>query len=721
MGQRAPALSVEQFDIDPYPAYAHLRRHDPVAWMPWAHSYFVTRWDDVRALAANPDTFSAAVHDSPLTTAIGPNLLHSDGTYHDQLRAPLTDNLRPAAIARRMRGVVESLVEELLDRFESGGEVDLIADFAQPLAIRVLTEVTGLPAVSETTLIRWLEGIAAGASNYERDPAKTALSIAANAEMESMLADSLRVGPRDGSLIAALSATPIDGRPMAFQELAATVKLLIIGGMQEPRDLFGFAADAMLQRADIRDRLLSDPTAFGPLIEESLRWGSPVGTVTRRTTHPVTLSGVDLPEGAVLAGVISSANRDESHWDNPDEFDIDRTDFQHLAFNAGAHACVGASLARMEATHAIRELVTQFPDVELVAGPIVSRGWEFRGPVSIPVRLGRRVGATSANRVRVGATRDLRVTALEEVSSDVLLLSLEPDDGSPLPSAEPGAHIDVTIPGDTAKPERQYSLTGPQLGTEQWQIAVRRQEMGGGGSLWLHREVAAGDSLRVGVPRNHFRLVDAPGYIFIAGGIGITPILPMLDRARRSGRPWRLHYIGRSLDSMPFRDLVRGAETILWDTNRTGRPELDTLVEGMPPESAVYCCGPESLLDAIEARSVSGSGPWSNLKLHVERFAPRLRASAGSANDTAFDVDLQRSGRTVHVARDCSLLDALQASDILVPSTCREGTCGSCETAVLAGEIDHRDSVLDPDERARNDAMMVCVSRARSPRLVLDL
>jgi ferredoxin-NADP reductase len=279
----------------------------------------------------------------------------------------------------------------------------------------------------------------------------------------------------------------------------------------------------------------------------------------------------------------------------------------------------------------------------------------------------------------------------------------------------------LLLTSGTTKSERQYSLTGPQLGTDRWQIAVRRQDEGRGGSLWIHNEVAVGDSLRVGVPRNHFRFVDAPGYVFVAGGIGITPILPMLDRARRSDRPWRLHYIGRSLDSMPFRDLVEGAETVLWDTNRTGRPGLDYLVQGMPPGSAVYCCGPESLLDDIEDRSVSGSGPWSNLKLRVERFAPRVRTSAGGADDTAFDVDLQRSGRTVHVERDCSLLDALQAADVLVPSTCREGTCGSCETAVLAGEIDHRDSVLDPDERARNDAMMVCVSRARSPRLVLDL
>jgi cytochrome P450 len=129
-------ITVAQMDLDPYPIYARLRREKPVAWMPWAHSFFVNRWDDVQAMAADPETFSAAVHDSPLTSAIGPNLLHSDGAYHSQLRAPLTDNLRPAAIARRMRDVVATLVDRLLDRLEPGTEVDLIADLAQPLAIR---------------------------------------------------------------------------------------------------------------------------------------------------------------------------------------------------------------------------------------------------------------------------------------------------------------------------------------------------------------------------------------------------------------------------------------------------------------------------------------------------------------------------------------------------------------------------------------------------------
>jgi ferredoxin len=182
-----------------------------------------------------------------------------------------------------------------------------------------------------------------------------------------------------------------------------------------------------------------------------------------------------------------------------------------------------------------------------------------------------------------------------------------------------------------------------------------------------------------------------------------------------------LHYIARSLATMPFRDRLTGPETTFWATSTIGRPDLDALVADVPEGSAVYCCGPVSLIEEIENRHASGIGPWSHLTLRVERFAPRPSASVGSEADFAFDVELRRTGRTVHVARDCTILDALQGANVLVPSTCREGTCGSCETAVLAGDIDHRDSVLNPAERARNNALMVCVSRARSPRLVLDL
>jgi cytochrome P450/ferredoxin-NADP reductase len=724
----ADDVTIEQLDRDPYPAYAALRREQPVAWIPWAHAFFITRWDDVRALAADPETFSAAVHDSPLTATIGPNLLHSDGACHAQIRAPLTENLRPAAIARNIRAIVESLADKLVDTLEEGSEIDLVPQFAQPLAIRVLTEVTGLPPVDSEILVRWLDGIAAGAANYERDPAKSRLAELAGAEIDTTLARQIHAGAPDGSIIAALRHTPVDGRPMDFSQISATVKLLIIGGMQEPRDLFGFAIGAYLQRPDIRDRIGQSPDAAAQLIEESLRWGSPVGTVTRKTTRPVTLAGVELPAGAVLAGVISSANRDERHWDHPDDFNIDRGDFQHLAFNTGVHACVGATLARTQARLALQALTRRFPGLEAV-GPVKTRGWEFRGPVSIPVRLlrNRRRPALPPRPTRIDRPfRPLRVSAATMIAADVRLLSLTALDGEPLPVYQPGSHIDIAVPLPASPAPgglrlRQYSLTGEPGTAGQWQIAVRKQPGGRGGSLWLHESAKVGDLLEVGRPRNNFGLVDAPAYLFIAGGIGITPMVPLIAEVTRAGRPWHLHYVGRATQSMPFLRQLASPHTRIWTTSIHGRPDLDALVEPAPPGSAVYCCGPTELIDDIEARHVRGEGPWAGLSLHVERFAPRAALGPGTGSGKSFDVYLQRTGVTIRVEPGRTVLSALQDAGILIPSTCREGTCGSCETAVLAGEIEHRDSVLSVHERARGQSMMVCVSRARSGRLVLDV
>jgi hypothetical protein len=369
-------ITVAELEEDPYPIYARWRAERPVVWVEWAKAFFVTRWQDVRALAADPETYSARVESSPLTKAIGPNMLHSEGEQHRRLRKPLTRRLRPAALAE---GIVDGVVREAVEVLEAGQEVDLVAEFAQPVAVRVLTEVTGLPEVPEGEVLGWLNGIAAGASNYEGDEGKKEQADEAGQQVDAMVRRRLEEGVPEGSVLAAL----VDAEA-TFGEVAATVKLLLVGGIQEPRDLFGFAMGAYVERPEMRERVRDDE---GALVEEALRWGSPVGTVTRRVTKAARLSGVDIPEGAVVAGVLSSANRDERRWERPDEFDIGRKDLQHIAFNAGPHACVGASLARLEVRLAVKRLVERFPDMTLLE-PITLRGWEFRGPVALKVKLG---------------------------------------------------------------------------------------------------------------------------------------------------------------------------------------------------------------------------------------------------------------------------------------------------------------------------------------------
>jgi ferredoxin-NADP reductase len=280
--------------------------------------------------------------------------------------------------------------------------------------------------------------------------------------------------------------------------------------------------------------------------------------------------------------------------------------------------------------------------------------------------------------------------------------------GDELPPWTPGAHIDVEIrPGL----RRQYSLCGDPADRDHWRIAVLREDPGRGGSRYLHDEVEAGATLRVGQPRNNFPLVPAAGYVFVAGGIGITPLLPMLRAAHAAGTDWTLYYGGRRRARMAFLDALAGyGERVrILPEDECGLLPLAEIVHER--DHPVYCCGPEPLLAAAERLCPPG-------RLRVERFHPRDGAQEGPAEE--FEVVASASGRTVRVAPGESVLDALDDAGVPVPASCREGTCGTCETAVLEGEIDHRDSVLSDEERASGKTMMICVSRARSARLVLD-
>ncbi|MYS69903.1 2Fe-2S iron-sulfur cluster binding domain-containing protein, partial [Streptomyces sp. SID5926] len=283
-----------------------------------------------------------------------------------------------------------------------------------------------------------------------------------------------------------------------------------------------------------------------------------------------------------------------------------------------------------------------------------------------------------------------------------------------LPAWEPGAHVDVVLgPGL----ERQYSLCGDPADRAEWRIAVLREKDGRGGSAYVHGELRAGDEVRVRGPRNNFRLEPAPRYRFVAGGIGITPVLPMLAAAEEAGAEWTLLYGGRTRAGMAFtQELARyGDRVTLVPEDESGLLDLASVLDDLSPDTLVYCCGPGPLLDAVEARCPAGS-------LRVERFRPKeADADASAEGEAEFEAVLARSGRTVVVPPGVSVLDAVRGAGVEVLYSCTEGTCGTCETEVVEGDPDHRDSVLTEEERAAGETMLICVSRCRGRRLVLDL
>ncbi|SMF32637.1 PDR/VanB family oxidoreductase [Streptomyces sp. Amel2xC10] len=290
----------------------------------------------------------------------------------------------------------------------------------------------------------------------------------------------------------------------------------------------------------------------------------------------------------------------------------------------------------------------------------------------------------------------LRVAARETPADGVVRLRLE---GRDLPRWEPGAHIDVVLPSGLV---RQYSLCGDPADTGAYTIAARLVADGRGGSREVHEELREGTEVEVRGPRNRFPLVAAPSYLFVAGGIGITPVLPML-RALPETADWRLVYAGRTRASMPFLAEIEafGGERV---TVVEGRPDAGALPSDLPEGTAVYCCGPEGLMAAVAERFPA---------VRIERFG--ARAAAGGA----FEVELRRTGRVLTVPADSSVLSAVRAE---LPGTlysCEQGFCGTCQQRVLEGEVDHRDELLTDDERT--DSMLICVSRAHTERLVLDM
>lgn len=314
----------------------------------------------------------------------------------------------------------------------------------------------------------------------------------------------------------------------------------------------------------------------------------------------------------------------------------------------------------------------------------------------------------------MSSTLDLIVTESETLADGVVGLTFENADGGELPEWDPGAHLDLML---TDTLVRQYSLCSDPGDRRRWKIGVLLQPDGRGGSAFVHQQLHVGSTVRASGPRNLFSLQPARHYQFIAGGIGITPIIAMITAADAQGADWRLLYGGRRRSSMAFLDRLQsyGDRVTVWPEDECGLLDLDSVLGSPRDGTLVYSCGPEGMLNAVER----ACGAWPAGTLHTERFT--AEPPAPDPDSAPFDVVCDRSGITVRISPEDSILEVLRAKGVNVLSSCMSGICGTCETPVLEGEPDHRDSVLDDEDKAAGDCMMICVSRSRSPQLVLDI
>ena len=389
------AISLEQLDDDPYPVYAWLRQHAPVAWIPAVGLWLVTTWAAVEEAAGDAERFSAGVTPSPLERTMGEgNILLIDGPRQKRLRQALDPSLRPRQVEQHAVPLIAPLVESYLGRIEERGHADLMAEYFEPISVRSLALVLGIAEIDDGTLRRWFAEMAIGATNFEGDAEKDRIGMGASREVDERLAPIMRrmFSEPDGTTISNMLQEADGSFEQRVAWIMPTIKIIITGGMQEPGHACGSTVFGLLGSPAQSEALAADPAGLvRPAVEEGLRWISPIGTQTRRATRATMLAGIEVPAGANLGLLVSAANRDPLAWgDDAERYDLFREKRPHGGFGFGTHFCPGHHLSRVQMRLAIEALYARCRNLRLdPARPSVLRGWEFRAPAHLHVRWDR--------------------------------------------------------------------------------------------------------------------------------------------------------------------------------------------------------------------------------------------------------------------------------------------------------------------------------------------
>lgn len=727
-------LSFAVYD-HPYEIYKQLRDHTPVYYNERRNLWVVSRHADVKACLRNHDQlvnkFGNDIDGTHDTMAVG-FLVCQDPPRHSVLR----DAVRRSFGAREILAMEDRTRErarELLNGLVAAGGGDFAAEVAIPLGFDAALRLVGAPTEDVPIFVEHFLRVMERTVGMLGVPEA---ALAASAETEERIAEV--VEHRRQEIVDGIATDSADAITQILlsearggvdpAEVVGLAHLVLSAATDAPAALLTQCLNVLMAYPHLVEALRHHPEKIANFVEEVLRFDGPAQNLSRQAVSDVVLGDVTIPAGSRVMVLMASANRDERVFEDPDVFDLDRVftpETKTMAFGEGIHSCMGAPLARLVARVMIEELV-QRAELRVIGNPVRWVKQMVRGFSSLPVEViedpyERLTGAEQHHATKLTLTGSLQefqtpvtVAAKTVESEGVVSLELRLPDGADLPAWEPGAHVDLLLEGAAT---RQYSLCGDPADAGTYRLGVLRDENGRGSSKFVHDRLEAGDTVHVRGPRNNFPLIESKTFLFIAGGIGITPILAMVRAAEASGADWKLVYGGRSRVSMAFLDelALYGDRVQLCPQDETGLLDLKALLAIPDADTKIYCCGPEPLLNAVEANCAH----WPTGSLHLERFVAKPLSEP--VLSTPFEVYLAKTGVTVTVDPDQSVLAAVESAGVKVLSSCQEGTCGTCETEVLEGVPDHRDSVLDAEARERGDCMMICVSRSCSPRLVLDL
>lgn len=698
---------------------------------------YLTRYADVFAVARNDAHFSSTRKAAGLE---GTAIVIPSGPFGGTMQYPLEmdppDNveyrrlldliLSPAAVDE-LRPMIARHASRIVDEFIELGEVDLVTVLTNPLPSAVTLDWLGFPEEDWSRIGGPIHDVFTAEPGSER----ANRAYAGMAYLEQRIAELItarRAEPTGDTISLLVQETKADGTGFSDEELLSVIGIAVTGGVDTTTSLTGSVLVHLDEFPEMRQQLINAPDLLIDGTDEFLRRYGSVTAMSRTATQDTEIGGCPVMKGERILVPWFAANHDPEVFSNPEEVRLDRDASRHLTFGVGSHRCPGAHLARAMFQEMIHQVLTRLPDYEVDRDNVVgyaSRGNHMGWDV-IPVRFtpGPRVGAAVQQFTQASQggedSFDVVVDAVDTVADEVIALTLRASDGGSVPDWQPGAHLEVRLPSGRL---RQYSLCGAPDGLS-YRIGVLREPDGRGGSAEVHATAVAGAVLRVRGPRNHFPLVQAPDHLLIAGGIGVTPILAMAREISARGATARVLYGGRSRSTMAFVEEFADLPGITLEVvpqDELGFPDLAGAIGSTGADTAIYCCGPGAMISEVQAQCQAQGRAG---QLHVERFAAsdemeaRLTSTEGNV---PFRVELARTGVTVDVPVDKRLIEVVREVVPGVAYDCEKGFCGSCETRVISGELDHRDEVLSETERAAGRSMIICVSRSCSDTLVLDL
>lgn len=752
-------VSQRAADFDPFqdayqqdpPEYVRwAREQEPVFYSPKLGYWVVTRYADIKAIFRDNITFSPSIALEKITPTsdeanavlasynygMSRTLVNEDEPAHMSRRRILMEPFTPDELLHH-EPMVRQVTREYVDRFINDGRADLVDQMLWEVPLTIALHFLGIPEEDMDLLRQY--SIAHTVNTWGRPEPQEQVAVAHAVgnfwQFSGKVLEKMRKDPSGpGWMKYGIRKQAEQPDIVTDSYLHSMMMAGIVAAHETTSNATSNALKLLLQHPEAWRELCDDPSLIPNAVEECLRHNGSVAAWRRLATQDAQVGGMAIPAGAKLLIVMSSANHDEHHFADADLFDIRRDNAsEHLTFGYGSHQCMGKNLARMELQIFLEEFTRRLPHMRLAEQTFsYVPNTSFRGPEHLwvtwdpemnpertnPGRQASAVPVCIGEPSRHSISRTVLVDRVTLVAESTLSLRLVSPDGRPLPRWTPGSHIDVDC-GPTGL-SRQYSLCGDPAEAGVFEIAVLRDTGSRGGSTWIHSHVKAGERLKVRGPRNHFRFnEEIKKAVFVAGGIGITPISAMARRARELGIDYELHYSGRARASMAFVEelsSLHGDRLHLYPKDEGRRNDFSALLAVPAADTQVYACGPERMLQALEA----ACSRWPEDALRVEHFqsAPGL---LDPSREHAFEVELKDTGIVVQVSADQTLLAALRGANIDVQSDCGEGLCGSCEVRVLAGKIDHRDVVLTRSERDGNTQMMACCSRAAGTRLVLEL